>query len=125
MTMKPIDPSLLSEVWPERQRLWVRELGRVRLGVEPIPQQLKRYEGVAWVITIVAGGMGLFIAALFTAFKSPGTGLIVSGLLFVPVIVSAWLGYWKMESRAIAYLREKAEVDRAIDGKKAGLDRDF
>lgn len=123
--MKPINPSLLSEVWPERQRLWVRELGRVRLGIEPIPQQLKRYQGVAWVITIIAALMGLFIAALFTAFKSPGTGLIVSGILFVPVIVSAWLGYWKMESRAIAYLREKAEVDRALSGKKAGPASEF
>lgn len=123
--MKPINPSLLSEVWPERQRLWVRELGRVRLGIEPIPQQLKRYQGVAWVITIIAALMGLFIAALFTAFKSPGTGLIVSGILFVPVIVSAWLGYWKMESRAIAYLREKAEVDRVLSGKKAGPASEF
>ena len=125
MTMKPINPSLLSEAWPERQRLWVRELGRVRLGIEPIPQQLKRYQGVAWVITIIAALMGLFIAALFTAFKAPGTGLIVSGILFVPVIVSAWLGYWKMESRAIAYLREKAEVDRALGGNKGGLDPEF
>lgn len=123
--MKPMDASRLSEVWPDRQRLWVRELGRVRLGVEPIPQQLKRYQGVAWVITIVAGGIGLFISALFTAFKSPGTGLIVSGILFAPVILSAWLGYWRMESRAIAYLREKAEVDRALGGEKAGFDREF
>ena len=123
--MKPVDPSVLLETWPERQRLWTQELGRVRLGVEPIPEQLRKYRRVAWVITIVAGWMGLFIAVLFTAFKSPGTGLIVSGLLFGPVIVSAWVGYWRMESRALAYLQEEAAVAPILSGKKAAIDPDF
>lgn len=110
--MKPVEPSVLIETWPQRERAWARKLGRVRLGVEPVPDQLRKYRAVTWVITIVAGGMAVFIAALFTAFKSPGTGLIVAGVLFGPVILSAWLGYAKLESRALAYLREKAEVDR-------------
>ena len=123
--MKPVDPSVLRETWPQRQRLWAKELGRVRLGVEPIPEQLRKYRQVAWVITIIAGWMGLFIAVLFTAFKSPGTGLIVSGLMFGPVILSAWRGYWKMESQALAYLQEEAAVTPPLSAKKVGIDPDF
>jgi hypothetical protein len=123
--MKTVDPNLLIENWPERERAWAGELGRVRLGVEPIPEQLGKYRRVTWAITVVAGWMAVFIAALFAAFKSPGTGLIVSGVLFGPVILSAWLGYGKMEARALAYLREKEQVEKALGGKPTKLDPEF
>ena len=124
--MKTVDPNFLIETWPDRERAWAGELGRVRLGVEPIPEQLEKYRRVTWAITVVAGWMGVLIAALFAAFKSPGTGpLIVSGILFGPVILSAWLGYRKMEARALAYLREKAQVELAKGGKTALRDPEF
>ena len=112
--MKPVDPGLLLEQWPERQLRWAVELGRIRLGVEPVEEQLEKYRRVTWAITIVTGWIAFLIAALFVAFKSPGTGLIVSGVLFGPIIASAWIGYRKMEAKARAYLQEKATVERLL-----------
>ena len=110
--MKPVDSSGLQEPWPERQRRWAVKLGRIQLGVEPVEEQLEKYRRVTWMITIVTGWIAFVIAALFVAFKSPGTGLLVSGVLFGPIIISAWLGYRKLEAKVRAYLREKAEVER-------------
>ena len=34
--------------WRLRENQWRRKLGRLRLGVEPIEEQLARYRGVTW-----------------------------------------------------------------------------
>jgi len=111
--MKPIDPADLAKSWPERQRLWARELGRLQIGVESIAEQVAKYRRVTVAITIVAGGIGAMILAIFLAFRAPKAGLIVSVGLLGPVIFSAWIGQWRSEARAAAYLREKALVEGA------------
>ena len=123
--MKPIDPNDLATTWPQRERLWARELGRVRIGVEPIPEQVAKYRRVTVVVTIVAGGIGTMILALFLAFRAPWAGLIVSGGLFGPVILSAWIGQWRLEARAASYLREKALVLGEPKPPKDAFDREL
>lgn len=110
--MKPVDPGELPSIWPEREREWARALGRLRLGVEPIPDQLEKYRRANWALTGVSAGIGAMLFALFAAFRSPGTGLIVGGLLAGPIIASAWIGYARMGANAARYLRERAEVER-------------
>ncbi len=120
--MKPIDPADLAKNWPERQRLWARELGRLQIGVESISEQVAKYRRVTVAITIVAGGIGAMILAIFLAFRAPRAGLIVTAVLFGPMILSAWIGQWRSEARAAAYLREKAQVEEA--SKPAGPTHD-
>ena len=48
----------------------------------------------------------MFIA-LFSAFHAPAVGVIVAGVLLLPVIVCAWLGDWSRHRRVAAYLRER------------------
>ncbi len=53
---------------------WQRKLGRIRLGAEPVEDQLKKYRGSTIVLSIVMGVVGLMLFALFSAFRSPGIG---------------------------------------------------
>lgn len=107
----PNSPDVVAN-WPERERYWRRRLGRIRLGVEPIADQLERYRLVACVLTAVCVGIQIMFVALFAAFAHPWIGLAVAGVILGPVIVSSWLGFWRMKSRAARYLREKEEVER-------------
>ncbi len=108
-TPKPRD--LLAE-WPERERYWRRRLGRVRIGVEPIADQLEKYRLVTWTLTAVATGIAIMFVALFTAFAHPFIGMGVAGVILGPVILFSWIGFWRMKGRAAGYLREKEEVER-------------
>lgn len=110
--MRRANPEDLAADWPARERQWARELGRIRIGVEPITDQVAKYRRVTWLLMAVAAGIGLFLLALFTAFRSPGTGLIVAGVIVGPIIVSAWFGQIRLAKKAARYLREKAEVER-------------
>ncbi len=49
-TPEPFDPE-----WDDRLRYWRRKLGRLRLGVEPIPDQVARYRRVTVMLTVVPG----------------------------------------------------------------------
>ena len=91
--------------WEAREREWARKLGRLRLGVEPLQEQLDRYRRVTWALMAVPGIMALFFLTLFSVFGRPDIGLIVVGLLFVPVITCAWLGFRKLERRTAAFLQ--------------------
>ena len=123
--MKPVDPATLLETWPERERLWFRELGRIRSDQGPVSEQLQKLRLVTWVITAVTGWIAFMIVVLFTAFKSPGTGLIVAGVIFGPIIVSAWIGFRRLEGRTRGYLAERAVVDGKLKDKTRELDPDF
>ncbi|MGC8640131.1 MAG: hypothetical protein ACP5XB_09680 [Isosphaeraceae bacterium] len=101
----------LEDRWQERQRHWARKLGRLRLGVEPLEEQLARYRRVTWSLTIVSGAMALMFLTLFSAFSRPDIGLMVAGLLFLPIGLGPWLGYWRLERRAAAYQAERAAMD--------------
>src|SRR6516225_6052938 len=64
--------------WAARSKHWARKLGRVRLGVEPIEEQLARYRRVTWVLTAVPGFVAAFLFCLFAVFGRPDIGLFVA-----------------------------------------------
>ena len=107
--------------WRERQKHWRRKLGRLRLGVEPIEEQLTRYRRVTWALTAVPSVLAVFFLTLFTVFGRPDVGLILVGILLLPIILGAWLDYAVLSRRArqylieeSAYLNEKEQVTTAV-----------
>lgn len=104
-----MDPIVdLTHRWRIREEAWARKLGRLRLGAEPLAEQLVRYRGVTWALTFIPSVLAGFFLALFSAFGRPDIGLIVVALLFLPIIAGAWLGDLRLNRRARAYLRELA-----------------
>lgn len=99
------------ERWESRRRYWKRKLGRLRLGVEPLDDQLARYRRVTWLLTAIPLAMGLFIVALFTAFKRPDVGVVFASVLFLPIIAIAWIDFGLMAWRASCYEREMGGHD--------------
>jgi hypothetical protein len=97
--------------WRLREREWRGKLGRLRLGVEPIEEQLARYRRVAWGLTVIPGIMAVMFLSLFSVFGRPDIGLAVVALLFVPIILSSWLGHKSLERRAGTYLAERARFE--------------
>ncbi len=100
-------PASAPDAWAERQRYWQRRLGRLRLGAEPLEEQLDRYRRVTLALTLVPAVIALMFVALFTAFGAPGTGLIVAGILYIPLVTLAWLDFARLRARAASYLRER------------------
>ena len=94
--------------WQDRQRYWRRKLGRLRLGVEPLDEQLARYRRVTWMLTAVPFAIGLMFLGLFAAFGRPGIGLIVAAVLFAPLVVIAWVDYAILRWRVGRYLDEQS-----------------
>lgn len=109
----------MEERWQERQRHWARKLGRLRLGVEPLEEQLSRYRRVTWTLTIVAGTIALMFLTLFSVFGRPDLGLVLAGLIFVPTGLGPWLGYRRLERRTAAYQTERAAME--AERKRPGL----
>jgi hypothetical protein len=106
--------------WAERETYWRRRLGRIRLGAEPLDRQLARSRRVAWGLTAVSGVVAAEFIALFAAFHAPALGAIVAGVLFLPVVLFAWLGDWSRHRRVAAYLHERrqfaAQTGRTVSG---------
>jgi len=106
--------------WRVREREWARSLGRLRLGVEPLEEQLARHRRTTWALAVIPGIIALMFLTLFTVFGRPDIGLIVILILFVPMILCAWLGYAKLKRRAAAYLADRASFEdqkkRLIEG---------
>ena len=103
----------LDRSWKARREYWARKLGRLRLGVEPIEEQLTRYRRVTWVLTAVPAFLSTFLFCLFTVFRRPDVGLVVAALLFLPICSGAWLGYLGLRQRARRYLAELSAYDSA------------
>jgi hypothetical protein len=99
--------------WSARRQYWARKLGRLRLGVEPIEEQLTRYRRVTWMLTAVPGFLSTFLFCLFAVFGRPDIGLFVAGLLFLPIVAGAWLGYFLLQRRGRRYLAELDDYHRA------------
>jgi hypothetical protein len=97
--------------WRTRQQEWRRKLGRLRLGVEPLEEQLARYRRVTWALTAVPAIIAVMFLGLFTAFGRPDIGAVVAAIVLGPVIVFSWLGFKKLERRAHAYLAELARFE--------------
>ena len=110
------DLAELETRWRVRERNWACRLGRLRLGVEPLEEQLTRYRRTTWALP---GIIALMFLALFTVFGRPDIGFIVTLILFLPMVLFAWLGYAKLKRRAAAYLADRARFE---DEKKRLLD---
>jgi hypothetical protein len=111
-TKGPRSESVSDEAWQARQRYWRRKLGRLRLGVEPLEDQLARYRRVTWMLTAVPLAIGLMFVGLFAAFERPDVGLVLVSILLVPIVAIAWLDYGLLRLRAGRYTRERAEYER-------------
>ncbi len=114
----------LESRWRLRQNQWRRKLGRLRLGVEPIEEQLARYRRVTWALTAVPSLLGLMFLTLFTVFGRPDIGLIFDGIVLMPIVIGAWIDFALLAKRAERYrvefgeyLREK-ELMMTGNGKK-------
>jgi hypothetical protein len=103
----PTNQDERADLWAERQRAWQRRLGRLRLGAEPLEEQLARYRRVTWALTAIPTAIGVLFVALFTAFHRPDIGLIVAAVLFVPVVGWAWVEDWRLHRRAASYEAER------------------
>ncbi len=99
-------PSLDAD-WQMRERYWSRKLGRIRLGAEPIEDQLAKYRRVTWMLTAVPLLLAAVIVGLFTAFRRPDVGGVLALVLFLPVFVVAWIDFGLLRLRANRYLRER------------------
>ena len=106
------DPEARLAAWPERERYWRTALGRLRLGVEPIPEQVERYRRSTMVLIGITLGIGAMFVALFSAFSKPVHGLVVGGVIAVPIALSAWFGFVRLRRRALQYLQECEEIER-------------
>jgi hypothetical protein len=95
-----------------RRRYWRRKLGRLRLGAEPIEEQLARYRRVTWMLTAIPIGIGLMFVGLFAAFDRPDVGALLSAVLLAPVVLVAWADDALLRARARRYLRECADPER-------------
>jgi hypothetical protein len=112
MEMKlPDELRELETRWRTREQEWRRRLGRLRLGVEPIEEQLERYRRVTWALTAVPAIIAVMFLGLFIAFSRFDIGAVVVATLFGPIIVFSWLGFKKLERRAHAYLAELARFE--------------
>ena len=102
--------------WRLREGYWRRKLGRLRLGVEPIEEQLVRYRRVTWALTAVPSFLGVFFVTLFSVFGRPDIGLILVAVVLLPIVLGAWWDYAIMAGRARRYRREADEHLRLRGG---------
>ncbi|WP_435006616.1 hypothetical protein P12x_004134 [Tundrisphaera lichenicola] len=103
---KTMTDSVAGASWPEREARWQKRLRRLRLGAEPIEDQLVRFRRVTIVLTIIGISVGLMFLSIFAAFGRVDVGAIVVGILLGPVIALAWLDHAILRARAAAYLRD-------------------
>jgi hypothetical protein len=101
----------VSAEWSSRQRYWQGQLGRLRLGAEPLGQQLLRYRNVSWALTIVPAVIAAIFVALFTAFGAAPIGWVLGGLVLFPIAAVAWMDYWKLKTRVAGYECERREFE--------------
>jgi hypothetical protein len=113
----------LESRWRLRENHWRRKLGRLKLGVEPIEEQLTRYRRVTWALTAVPAVIGLMFLTLFTVFGRPDIGLIFDAIVLVPIVVGAWLDYAWLARKARRYLTEFSEYLRDEERIVMGISR--
>jgi hypothetical protein len=112
----PIEPDPEPEPdaeWEERQRYWRRRLGRLRIGPEPIADQLARYRRVTLMLTAIPAALAVFFVSLFAAFRRPDVGVVLALVLFVPVVAVAWLDFTRLRLRAERYEQERRDHEQS------------
>ena len=110
----------LEASWRAREDLWRRKLGRLRLGVEPIEEQLTRYRRVTWVLTAVPGGLAVMFFTLFAIFGHPLVGLVLDAVLLLPIALGAWADYGWMAFRAAATVPRPSDTSASGSGCPLG-----
>ncbi len=105
--------------WRVRQRYWARKLGRIRLGAEPVEEQLAKYRRVTLMLTAVPFGVALMFFALFSAFGRPDVGLILSAVLLLPIVTIAWLDFSLLYHRVHAYMHEARNQEQRSNSREA------
>src|SRR5437660_3630351 len=92
--------------WPQRELYWRRKLGRIRLGAEPIEEQVARYRRVTWMLTAVPLALALMFVGLFAAFRRADVGVVLASILLLPVVALAWVDFGLLRLRVARYTRE-------------------
>ena len=110
----------LEAQWRLREGYWRRKLGRLRLGVEPIEDQLVRYRRVTWALTAVPSILGIMFVTLFTVFGRADIGLILVAIVLLPIVLGAWWDYAMMAGRARRYRQEADDYLRLRGGGLRG-----
>ncbi len=105
----------LEATWRVREEFWRRKLGRLRLGVEPIEEQLARYRRVTWALTAVPAALAVFFFTLFAVFGYPLVGLALDAIVLLPIVMGAWADHALMASRAHRY---QDEYDRFLRNRQ-------
>jgi hypothetical protein len=108
---QPTTAEDLDAIWRAREGAWRRKLGRLRLGVEPIEEQLARYRRVTWALTAVPAVLAVMFFSLFAVFRRPSFGLVFDAIVLLPIVLGAWGDYALMAYRARRY---RAEADRYL-----------
>jgi hypothetical protein len=124
MEASPRDPAGESDLdarWSLRERAWRSKLGRLRLGVEPIEEQLARYRRVTWLLTAIPIVLGIMFLVLFTVFGRPDIGLFLIALLVATIALGAWVDHALLARRARRYLAERADYlrEKALEAERA------
>ena len=112
------DPSPSDPRWDLRLQYWRRRLGRVRLGVEPVEEQVAKYRRATWMLSAVVFGLALMFLALFTAFGRPDVGAVLVLVLLVPIGGFAWIDNTLLLRRVAAYQRDLREHERIAAAAK-------
>ena len=112
MVAKPVTRESLEAQWSDRESMWRHKLGRLRLGVEPIEEQLGRYRRVTWVLTAIPLALSCFIVILFLVRGRSDVGAVVAAILLLPIVLGAWIDHAILVIRARSYLRERGEYLR-------------
>jgi hypothetical protein len=99
----------LDTQWRLREGRWRYQLGRLRLGVEPLGEQLVRYRRVTWALTVVPSLLALMFLTLFGVFGRPDIGLVFVAIVLAPIVLGAWIDYTLLAKRAQRYLVEHDE----------------
>jgi hypothetical protein len=98
--------------WRVRESRWRYKLGRLRLGVEPLAEQLARYRRVTWALTVVPSLLGLMFLTLFGVFGRPDIGFVFVAIVLAPIVMGAWIDFALFARRARRYLTEHDEYVR-------------
>jgi hypothetical protein len=116
----PTEPDLELR-WRQREAWWRKKLGRLRLGVEPLAEQVTRYRRVTWALTVVPSILAIMFVALFTAFGRPDIGVVLCTIVLAPIVLFAWIDQVRLARRARRYLAELEDYRRAGEDQSSGI----
>ncbi len=119
-----LDASLadLEASWRRREELWRCRLGRLRLGAEPLQEQVARYRRVTWVLTAIPAALCIAFVTIFAVFGRPEIGLAFAVIVLLPIVAGAWIDHALLAYRAACYDAELGKFlhERTLRTNKLG-----